>query len=141
MADCIEDSGTRDCLIRDAVSEDLPAINALQNAIGEEGHQLWSQERSLEHHKEWLNTITQHKYPALVAEQEDGTVIALAAFSPWSTFHSTGTLFDAKMVVCVSQSHRRCGLATRLFEALCAHDLCTQRQIYLIRCKCPVMQD
>ncbi len=71
------------CLIRDAEERDLPAITAIYNqAVREGGSTADLHERTVEQRRAWVDShVPRTRYPVVVAENDQGQVIAFASLS------------------------------------------------------------
>lgn len=120
-------------IVREATGDDVLDITELHNAVIEEGLLAWSEPRTEDQTLKWLDYLDGLQYPRLAAVA-DGQLVACAAFEPiWSyTNPGNGRDLCSKLHLFVKQEHRKDGLASRLFEELCAHQLTTARQLYRI---------
>lgn len=89
--------------IRNITIEDVPAINALHNYAIAEGFQEWNVPLSMQYHEDLLGKMLQHGYQGLIAEDDNGKVIA---------FGLLPAVYWASLSSCVgfcssSHSHRR----------------------------------
>lgn len=102
--------------IRPATANDAPAIAAIYNhAVRETTATFDTEEKTAEDRRAWLASRGP-EHPVLVAEDEDGTVVAWGAFSPWSDRCSYRATVEVS--VYVEPRHLRRGLGSTLARAL-----------------------
>lgn len=102
--------------IRQAVKEDMPAINGILNyAIMNTNYNMNTQPRSSEKADEWFDNHVRDGYPVVVAELK-GKVIGWASLSHFR--EPTGYNTTAEVSVYVSVNHRHKGVGTTLLTTL-----------------------
>jgi L-amino acid N-acyltransferase len=107
--------------LRDAEPADVPAINALANALIATTTVAWTEEHeSLEWRQAWLEAQGRAGNPVLVAEAE-GMVVGFATFGDFRDSEKwPGYRFTVEHSVHVSSDHHGGGVGRALMEALMA---------------------
>jgi phosphinothricin acetyltransferase len=105
--------------VRDATADDVPAINALYNALIATTTVAWTEdEEPLGERTVWFEHQGTLGNPVLVAEV-DGHVVGFASYDDFrDSTKWPGYRFTVEHTVHVSQSHARAGIGRALLEAL-----------------------
>ncbi|MEU2040634.1 GNAT family N-acetyltransferase [Nocardia niwae] len=103
-------------VIRDATTDDLPAILEIHNANIAASTAIWDTERvGLEERLGWFQARTGAGLPVLVAEI-DGALAGYASYGPWRT--KSGYRYTVENSVYVDDRFQRRGIATALLTEL-----------------------
>lgn len=103
-------------IIRDATSDDLPAIAEIYNFSVVNTTNTWNdQPVDAEDRATWLRSHQATGYPVLIAEIA-GAVAGYAAFTQWRNF--TGYRHTVEHSVFVGENYQRRGVATALMKEL-----------------------
>ncbi len=104
--------------IRDATTDDLPAILAIHNDAVLNSTAIWTDEPTdLDERRQWFAERTAAGFPVLAAIV-DGALAGYATFGPWKT--KSGYRHTVENSVYVGESFYRRGIAEALMRALIA---------------------
>ena len=105
--------------IRPATEDDLPAILAIYNDAVLNTSSIWNDTPAdLANRRAWFDARKAQSYPILVAEIK-GALAGYASYGDFRPFE--GYRFSVEHSVYVTQDARRCGVATKLLQALIEH--------------------
>ncbi len=103
-------------IVRDATSEDLPALLTIHNDAIATTTAIWDEQQvDLDDRRGWLEIRRAAGFPVLVAELE-GEVAGYASYGPWRP--KFGYRFTVENSVYTHPGHRRRGVANALMPAL-----------------------